>query len=106
MRSCGLERQVAEFVDDQQFGLGEEGEPILQPAFRVRLGEHGDEGRGGSEQDRVALADRLVAERHGKNARPGRHILLIGHLDTVFEPDSPFQRFDRVDANIVRGPGT
>ena len=33
-------------------------------------------------------------------------MLLIGHLDTVFEPNSPFQRFERVDANIVRGPGT
>lgn len=47
-------------------------------------------------------AGHLVAERQGK----GRHILLIGHLDTVFEPDSPFQKFERVDANIARGPGT
>ncbi|HMN47435.1 MAG TPA: M20/M25/M40 family metallo-hydrolase [Povalibacter sp.] len=47
-------------------------------------------------------AGHLVAERKGK----GSHILLIGHLDTVFEPDSPFQRFERVDENIARGPGT
>lgn len=47
-------------------------------------------------------AGHLVAERQGK----GRHILLIGHLDTVFEPDSPFQKFERVDADIARGPGT
>jgi glutamate carboxypeptidase len=51
-------------------------------------------------------AGHLVAERRGRKALPGRHILLIGHLDTVFEPDSPFQRFERIDANIVRGPGT
>ena len=44
----------------------------------------------------------LVAEHKGR----GPHVLLIGHLDTVFEPDSPFQRFERVDENIVRGPGT
>jgi glutamate carboxypeptidase len=47
-------------------------------------------------------AGHLVAERQGR----GRHVLLIGHLDTVFEPDSPFQRFERVDTNIARGPGT
>ena len=48
-------------------------------------------------------AGHLVAERKGKG---GPHVLLIGHLDTVFEPDSPFQRSERVDANILRGPGT
>ena len=30
---------------------------------------------------------------------------MIGHLDTVFEPDSPFQRFERLDGNRARGPG-
>jgi glutamate carboxypeptidase len=47
-------------------------------------------------------AGHLIAERPGT----GPHVLLIGHLDTVFEPNSPFQRFERIDANIVRGPGT
>jgi glutamate carboxypeptidase len=42
----------------------------------------------------------LVAE-HGTS---GPHILLIGHLDTVFEPDSPFQRFERRGTR-ARGPG-
>jgi glutamate carboxypeptidase len=49
----------------------------------------------------VKRAGHLVAEHPG----PGRRILLIGHLDTVFEPDSPFQKFERVDANTARGPG-
>jgi glutamate carboxypeptidase len=47
-------------------------------------------------------AGHLVAERKGR----GPHVLLIGHLDTVFEPNHPLQRFERVDAHIVRGPGT
>lgn len=47
-------------------------------------------------------AGHLIAEHPGR----GRHVLLIGHLDTVFEPDHPFQRFERVDAQTVRGPGT
>ena len=46
-------------------------------------------------------AGHLVAERQGT----GPCVLLIGHLDTVFEPDSPFQRFERIDERTARGPG-
>ena len=46
-------------------------------------------------------AGHLVADHPGKGPR----ILLIGHLDTVFEPDSPFQKFQRLDGNRARGPG-
>lgn len=35
----------------------------------------------------------------------GPHFVMIGHLDTVFEPDSPFQRFERLDGDRARGPG-
>ncbi len=50
---------------------------------------------------RFNRAGHLVAERPGKGPR----VLLIGHLDTVFEPDSPFQKFERVGPNAARGPG-
>jgi glutamate carboxypeptidase len=46
-------------------------------------------------------AGHLVAEREGG----GPHLLLVGHLDTVFEPDSPFQAWEPVDATHARGPG-
>lgn len=46
-------------------------------------------------------AGHLVAQHDG----PGPRILLIGHLDTVFEPSSPFQRFQRLDDSTARGPG-
>jgi glutamate carboxypeptidase len=46
-------------------------------------------------------AGHLVARHPG----PGPKLLLIGHLDTVFEPDSPFQRFERIDPRTARGPG-
>ena len=46
-------------------------------------------------------AGHLVAEHRG----PGPKILLIGHLDTVFEPSSPFQRFERLNDSTARGPG-
>ena len=47
-------------------------------------------------------AGHLIATHTG-NGR-GKRILLIGHLDTVFEPDSPFQRFVRT-GDTATGPG-
>ncbi|MGB5725200.1 MAG: M20/M25/M40 family metallo-hydrolase [Parasphingorhabdus sp.] len=49
----------------------------------------------------MARGGHLVAER---DFGEGPNLLLIGHLDTVFEPDSPFQRFER-DGDKLRGPG-
>lgn len=46
-------------------------------------------------------AGHLIADRPGR----GPHVLLIGHLDTVFEPDSPFQRFELLPGDRARGPG-
>src|SRR3954466_11367211 len=51
----------------------------------------------------VGRAGHLVAVHKG-NGR-GKRLLLIGHLDTVFEPDSPFQHFVRKGANEAEGPG-
>jgi glutamate carboxypeptidase len=46
-------------------------------------------------------AGHLIAEHPG----PGKHLLLIGHLDTVFEPDSPFQSYEMVSDSLMKGPG-
>ncbi len=46
-------------------------------------------------------AGHLVAEHSGL----GPKLLLIGHLDTVFEPGSPFQKFEALDDSTARGPG-
>ncbi len=46
-------------------------------------------------------AGHLVATHAGTSPT----ILLIGHLDTVFERDSPFQKFERVNETTARGPG-
>ena len=45
-------------------------------------------------------AGHLIARRDGSGPR----LLLIGHLDTVFEPSSPFQSFDR-EGDRAQGPG-
>lgn len=63
----------------------------LEPlGFEVRWVDMGETGRAGH----------LVATHPGR----GRNVLLIGHLDTVFEVESPFQRFER-DGSRAVGPG-
>jgi len=63
----------------------------LEPLeFAVRWIDMAETGRAGH----------LIATHDGG----GRNILLIGHLDTVFEVDSPFQRFER-DGARATGPG-
>ena len=65
----------------------------LEPlGFTVRWVDMAETGRAGH----------IVAEHRG-NGR-GKRLLLIGHLDTVFEPSSPFQRFIR-EGDRATGPG-
>lgn len=47
-------------------------------------------------------AGHLFAETKGDS---GKRLLLIGHLDTVFEADSPFQEFKMVNDSIAHAPG-
>ncbi|SEB94516.1 glutamate carboxypeptidase [Maribacter dokdonensis] len=47
-------------------------------------------------------AGHLFAEIKGTK---GKKLLLIGHLDTVFEEDSPFQTFKLVNDSIAHAPG-
>ena len=46
-------------------------------------------------------ASTLIAQHKGTT---GKRVLLIGHLDTVFSKDSPFQKFER-NENTATGPG-
>jgi glutamate carboxypeptidase len=48
-------------------------------------------------------AGHLLARRDGRRGSP--KVLLIGHLDTEFEADSPFQKLERLDDSTARGPG-
>ncbi|WP_447728726.1 M20/M25/M40 family metallo-hydrolase [Sphingomonas koreensis] len=47
-------------------------------------------------------AGHLIATHTGNGK--GKRLLLIGHLDTVFEPESPFQKFVR-NGDRASGPG-
>jgi glutamate carboxypeptidase len=51
--------------------------------------------------DTVGRANHLVAERRGTK---GRRLLLIGHMDTVFEPFSAFKTLKR-ESDRAAGPG-
>lgn len=65
----------------------------LEPlGFKVEWKDMRDTGRAGH----------LIATHVGKQG--GKRLLLIAHLDTVFEPDSPFQTFVR-KGDMGEGPG-
>jgi glutamate carboxypeptidase len=72
----------------------------LEPlGFEVKWVEMGEVGRAGH----------IVATHKGASTRSGvrgKRMLLIGHLDTVFEPDSPFQHFVRKGPDKAEGPGS
>lgn len=110
------ERNIAAFIDlhaEESYGLLEklvdinsgtfnvagvrEVAAVLRPefeklGFRVRW----------IPMDEVHRAGHLVAERAGSR---GKRVLLIGHMDTVFEPTSPFQKFERT-GDTASGPGS
>ncbi|WP_447764836.1 M20/M25/M40 family metallo-hydrolase [Sphingopyxis panaciterrae] len=65
----------------------------LEPlGFKVEWKPMTDTGRAGH----------LIATHSGKP--DAKRLLLIAHLDTVFEPDSPFQKFTRL-GDMGEGPG-
>jgi glutamate carboxypeptidase len=69
--------------------------------FRAQLDSLGFETRWVALPDSLGRAGHLFAELRG---RRGKRVLVIGHLDTVFEPGSPFQRFVR-SGGTASGPG-
>jgi glutamate carboxypeptidase len=113
----GAERQIVASVDASQAS----GVALLERLVNINSGTHNFAGvravadalapefqklgfttrfSDGSSWNR---AGHLVAEWKGSGT--GRKLLLIGHLDTVFERDAPFQKFERVGTDSARGPG-
>ena len=70
---------------------------ILRPQFE----QLGFDTRWVEEPADMHRAGTLIAEKKGSK---GKRLLLIGHLDTVFNPDSPFQHFLRQGDKVI-GPG-
>ncbi|MEM7367921.1 MAG: M20/M25/M40 family metallo-hydrolase [Bacteroidota bacterium] len=70
-------------------------------AFKAEFEEIGFEVKWVELPQEVNRAGHFMAERKGKK---GKRLLLIGHLDTVFEEDSEFQEFER-KGKMAAGPG-
>jgi glutamate carboxypeptidase len=110
------EQQIADYVDahtDEAIGflertanmnsgtMNHDGVRALADVYREELDALGFETRWVSLPDSVNRAGHLFATRAGDR---GPRLLLIGHLDTVFEEDSPFQRFEQVNDTLATGP--
>lgn len=93
-----LQRQV----DVNSGTLNPDGVALVAAVVRPELEALGFEVRMAELPPELNRGPHLIAERRGSR---GPALLLIGHLDTVFEEDSPFQRFERVDDATARGPG-
>lgn len=112
----GPEQRIAAAVDAEQ----PQSIALLEKLVNVNSGTHNLEGV--TEVGRMMRAEleplgfqvrwvpMAAAGRAGhigavhKGNGQGKRMLLIGHLDTVFEKDSPFQRFVRKD-DKAEGPG-
>jgi glutamate carboxypeptidase len=81
--------------------LNAEGVREVGRVFQTELDELGFDTRWITFDEAIECGGHLFAERKGLR---GKRLLLIGHIDTVFEKDSPFQRFER-EGDRARGPG-
>ena len=109
------ERAIAEYVDAHNH----EAIALLERAVNINSGTQNFAGV--REMGRLAAAqleplgfttrwiDGAAFKRAGhliaEHQAAGPKFLLIGHLDTVFERDSPFQTFERISEQQARGPG-
>jgi glutamate carboxypeptidase len=81
--------------------LNVEGVRQVGRAFQAPLDSLGFDARWIDLPDSLRRAGHLFASRQGTR---GKRVLLIGHLDTVFERDDAFQRFVR-EGRWASGPG-
>jgi glutamate carboxypeptidase len=82
--------------------LNKKGVREVGNVFREAFDEMGFETRWVEMPSEMNRAGHLFAETQGTQ---GKKLLLIGHLDTVFEENSPFQRFERINDSTAHAPG-
>jgi len=111
-----IERRIVAAVDART----PEAVALLERAVNINSGSMNPEGVRAvgevyrAELDALGFTTRLVdmtevqrgPHLFAEHTGTGPRVLLIGHLDTVFESDSPFQRFLPVNDSTARGPGT
>lgn len=82
--------------------LNLEGVKAVGAAFRTEFDAIGFKTRWIDMPEEMNRAGHLFASIEGTK---GKRLLLIGHLDTVFEKNSPFQAFEQINDSIAYGPG-
>ena len=82
--------------------LNIDGVKAVGAVFSTAFDDIGFETRWIEMPDSMRRAGHLFAERRGEK---GKKLLLIGHLDTVFEEDSPFQQWEMVNDSVAHAPG-
>lgn len=88
----------SQLIDDEQLGLGEVTQPLLQIALGVRPHRLGDQRRGGGEQHRVApTASRPSATAECVLRTPGGP-----SRSSAAAPAAPAARGGRIDAAATR----
>ena len=92
---------LAKVVNINSGSLNIEGNKTVGAIFRTELDQLGFDTHWVTYPDSVRRAGHLFAEMRGGE---GKRLVLIGHLDTVFEPDHPLQKFTR-DGDTAYGPG-
>lgn len=93
---------LEEVVNINSGTLNLEGVEEVGRVFGSAFEEIGFESRWISLPEEMNRAGHLFAETQGKK---GKKLLLIGHLDTVFEKDSPFQKFEMINDSVAHAPG-
>lgn len=92
---------LEKLVNINSGSLNQQGVKEVGAILRAELNELGFETRWVDMPEEMLRGGHLFGEHAGTR---GKKILLIGHLDTVFEPDDAFQTFTR-DGSKATGPG-
>lgn len=100
--NAGALKLLEEAVNMNSGSMNFEGVQRVGQLFKTRLDALGFETRW-VDGTPFGRAGHLVGYHTGKGT--GKTLLLIGHLDTVFEPTSPFQKFTLVNDSIATGQG-
>jgi glutamate carboxypeptidase len=101
---------LEEIVDINSGTMHFAGVEAVQDVFAPRFEALGFQVKWVPMQSQTGRAGDLVAEHlcpQGEG-RCGKRMLLIGHMDTAFEPSSPFQKYAVVpgtDGKVATGPG-
>ena len=82
--------------------LNQKGVKEVGEVFSSAFNEIGFETKWIDMPEEMNRAGHLFASVDGDK---GKKLLLIGHLDTVFEENSPFQTFERSNDSMAYGPG-